>query len=470
MGTKKSSDSKRQTKLPPGKIVKSSLLLKVPLKNGKTALFSNISGAIAVVDKELEGTLERFNIPLLAKEVYGKNPITKKAIEQLVLGGMLVRCGVNELSVFEKSMNAARNQGGYGFMFIMTLKCNFRCIYCYEEHKPLEMNQETADKCIEFVLQNIKESKQKKVNVNFYGGEPLLKFGLIKYILENLKKKLPEDILITTFIVTNASLLTSDAAQILKEHNCMFAQITVDGIENIHNRMRPYADGTGSFKDVIKGLRIALNSFPNVALRVNIDKTNINKVPEFLQWLKSNNLQHKNLIIGFGQIRTATEQSGRRGEFCIPEYSWGKEFLRLTKMAKEKGFKTYFELPRLLYCGAYKKNNVIFNPDGTLINCWEGAGTTDDFIIGDVNKDPIYNEKAKIFWDRSPLQFEKCRNCDIISFCGGGCISSAYFENGTFDSVSCPYYKEKFKELVEVYIKDKLEDEGAHCHVDFDKS
>ncbi len=455
--------------LPDGELIKSRLLLKVPLKNGKNALFSNLTGAIAVVDEELENILELFDNSVKAKAVYGENPVIKKAVEQLFMGGLIVDSKADEFGLLEKTINSIKDRKDYGFMFIMTLKCNFRCVYCYEEHRPIEMIQETAEKCIEFMLQKINESKQKTVSINFYGGEPLLKFDLIKCILETLENRLPEDTKITTSIITNASLLTPDIAQFLKKHNCTFAQITVDGVESIHNKMRPYADGGESFKDVIIGLKAALSYFHRVGLRINVDKTNLDKIPEFLDWLKDNNFQHENLMINFGQIHMVTDQSKCRGEFCISDYSWGNHILTLTKVAKEMGFKASFELPRLLFCGAYNKNSIIFNPDGTLITCWEGAGTKEDFIIGDINKESIYNENARTFWERTPLKFEKCRNCDIISFCGGGCISSAYFENGTFESVSCPYYKENFKELVEMYIQDKLEDEGAHHHVDFSK-
>ncbi len=458
--------TEQRIQLPDNSLVKSNLLLKVPLKNNKIALFSNLTAAICVVDKELENILEMFKRPIKPKAVFGEDTTVKKAVEQLYIGGFIVNSNVDERKQLKKLMEQIKNKDEYGFMFIMTLKCNFRCVYCYEEHDPLELTQETADKCMEFMLSKIQKSKQKRISINFYGGEPLLKFDLIKYILETIEKKLPTDTTITTSIITNASLLTPSIAKFLKKYNCSFAQITIDGVEGIHNKMRPYANGDGSFWDVINGLKIAIDYFPRVGLRINVGNTNIYKVQEFLQWLKKNNFQCENLIISFGQIRSATEQSKKRGDFCISDYSWGKELLRLTKIAKNLNFNAQFEMPRIHYCGAYNKNSIIFNPDGTLITCWEGAGRREEFIIGDINKNPVYNKNAKIFWNRSPLNFEKCRNCDIISFCGGGCISSAYSENGTFNSVSCPYYKDNFKELVEVYIQDKLEDEKAHHRVD----
>ncbi len=434
MKTDQRIDATKNVKLP-NVLIKSSMILKAPLKNGKKAIFSNLTGAICVVDDELELVLDSFSKPMSPSEIYGNNHASKKAVEQLFLGGFLVNEGTDEVGILKKTIEKMKEPNTYGFMFIMTLRCNFRCVYCYEERNPIEFTPEMADKCIEFMIKKIKESGQKTVRINFYGGEPLFKFDMIKYILTVLEEKLPKEVKIATSIVTNGSLLTVPVAQFLKKYNCGFAQITVDGLPENHNKMRPYANGKESFSDVIAGLKVAIDHFPMISLRINIDKTNIEKVPDFLNWLKENNLRRENVIINFGQVRTTTDQSSRRGEFCIPDYSWGKELLNLTKIAKEMGFKSYFELPRLQFCGAFNKGSVIFNPDGTLITCWEAAGNKKDYVIGDINKDPVYNENAKLFWNRSPLDFEKCSKCDIVSFCGGGCISSAFSANGNLNSV-----------------------------------
>lgn len=428
-------------------------------------LFSNITGAICTIDKDVDEILEHFNTPLYANEVYREDQKIKIAIEQLFSGGYVVPKDQDEIQEFRRKVEGVKNKKAHGFMFIMTLKCNFRCVYCYEPHDEIDMSKETADKCIDFLLQKITESQQKIVPIMFYGGEPLLQFPLIKYILERISEKLPKDVKISSSIITNGSLLTSENAKLFKDYNCSTIQITVDGTQETHNRMRPYASSKGSFDDIVRGLKVALEYFPVVSLRVNVDQANLNSVPELLNWLKDNNFQRPNLIINFGQIRATTEQSGKRGTFCISDYSWGKEFLRLTNIARDMGFKAHFGLPRLLFCGAYSKGSVVFDPEGNLVTCWEGIGDK-RFIIGNVNSNPVYNQNAETFWKRNPLDFEKCKNCDIIGFCGGGCISSALSENGAMDSVSCPYYKQNFRELVELYTQQRIEDK-MYRGVDF---
>lgn len=46
-------------------------------------------------------------------------------------------------------------------------------------------------------------------------------------------------------------------------------------------------------------------------------------------------------------------------------------------------------------------------------------------MVANIFNEPIYNERAKKFYERSPLQFEECKRCNIVAFCGGGCLARA---------------------------------------------
>lgn len=63
-------------------------------------------------------------------------------------------------------------------VFWLTTDCNMKCIYCYEgnEKKKMYMNEETIDKAIEFLMTRAKELKDKRMNIEFHGGEPLLAY------------------------------------------------------------------------------------------------------------------------------------------------------------------------------------------------------------------------------------------------------------------------------------------------------
>ncbi len=444
------------------------MLLKVELEGGKTAIFSNLTGAVGVMDKELLDLLESFSSPKIPSQVSNNEEVKKNAIAALLKNGFLVEEGSNEIEVFKGKFEETRAPKQYSFMFVMTMDCNFGCVYCYESRIKSRISKETADKCIGHAIQLMKEKSQKVVPLAFYGGEPLMEFDTIKYIIEKFKAEIPGDAKIATRIVTNASLLTPERAAFLKENNCYHIQITVDGLPEIHDRRRPYRDGKGSFGEVVGGLKNALDFLPNVSLRINLDKDNIGEVGRLLEYLESSGLKRPNLHITFGQVHVSADGPRGHATKCIQDYEFGKEFLNLAKLARGMGFSASFSPPRMVFCCAYSKSSVIFNPDGSLTPCWEGV-FIDEFTVGSVNSRPVFNKNADLFYKRNPMDFEKCRKCDIVAFCGGGCISAAKAVNGDINSVACPYYRENFKEMVKLYIADCLENEKMHKKVSFVK-
>ncbi len=76
------------------------------------------------------------------------------------------------------------------YMIFVTMECNFRCSYCYEgiDKETWSMNIDIADKVIAFILTNSDFDKADEIEIAFHGGEPLLNFDIIKYIILKLNK------------------------------------------------------------------------------------------------------------------------------------------------------------------------------------------------------------------------------------------------------------------------------------------
>ena len=443
-------------KLPEKRIIKSKYLLEINLDNGKYGLCSNITGAISLIDEEMKQLLERYNKPKYYKDICNGNLKYKEATKHLLERGMLVEEDANEKKKLGDVIKKLRENSPYVFTFVLTMKCNFRCIYCYESRNPMDMNWEVAEKCINFIVEKVKETKQKIVSIMFYGGEPLLKLDLMKKILQTSKKLLPKDKKILVSAITNGSLFTKNVAEDLRDYHCSHIQITLDGLKSVHDKRRPYATGKGSFEDVVNGIKNAIPVFDSVGIRMNVDKSNENHVPEFLKWIKDNDLAQKNITVSFGQVTSFSPESTRHKDLCIPSYEYGKKFIEFVKYAQKIGINSGFSIPRYLYCGAYIKTSVMFNPNGDIVSCLEGVGDVPDFVVGNVFNTPVYNDNAKNFFERSPLNFEKCRNCEIVGFCGTGCIGKAYYENNDLNTVSCPMLKYDFEGVVKTYIQEHL--------------
>ena len=142
----------------------------------------------------------------------------------------------------------------------VTQRCNFRCSYCdysnddalrNRKHSPKSMSWETAKKAIDFFSHRIRDSKS--VSVGFYGGEPLLEFGLIKRCIEYINEVL-EGKAFSYTITTNASILTPEIARFLYENNVSLV-ISLDGPKEIHDSNRRFAaDGSGTYDVVMHNL------------------------------------------------------------------------------------------------------------------------------------------------------------------------------------------------------------------------
>lgn len=99
-------------------------------------------------------------------------------------------------------------------VFWLTTDCNMKCIYCYEgnEKKKMYMNEETIDKAIEFLMTRAKELKDKRMNIEFHGGEPLLAYKSMESIVYKLRAKCDmEEIELRFGCTTNATLLNENS-------------------------------------------------------------------------------------------------------------------------------------------------------------------------------------------------------------------------------------------------------------------
>jgi His-Xaa-Ser system radical SAM maturase HxsB len=128
-------------------------------------------------------------------------------------------------------------------MFVPTLRCNNSCCYCQASRKSasaggFDMTEAIADRAIDFMFR----SPSTALKLEFQGGEPLLNFGLVKYIVEKARSLSrqggrPLDIV----ICSNLSLVSDDILEFCREHDVCFST-SLDGPRSLHNLNRPSAE------------------------------------------------------------------------------------------------------------------------------------------------------------------------------------------------------------------------------------
>jgi len=131
-------------------------------------------------------------------------------------------------------------------------------------------------------------------HITWYGGEPLLRFDIIKEISKIL---ISENILFDASLITNGYLLNIETINQLQSLNISMIQITIDGFEEMHNKRRFLLNGNGTYKRILKNINLLLSSpfTKNILLkiRINTDKNNANDYIRFRNYLMKQ-LSHYN--------------------------------------------------------------------------------------------------------------------------------------------------------------------------------
>ncbi len=144
----------------------------------------------------------------------------------------------------------------------LTTKCNLRCKYCTfsghylyrRTHGNSDMTFETAKKAIDFFIEKSKNNQNElSPAITFYGGEPLLRFDLIKDVVELIKTYgLYEKYQYS--LTTNGILLTDEVLEYFVQNNISIL-VSLDGGKEQHDRHRVFGNGGGTFDKIMRNLR-----------------------------------------------------------------------------------------------------------------------------------------------------------------------------------------------------------------------
>ena len=117
-----------------------------------------------------------------------------------------------------------------------TTHCNARCAYCYEagiSGRDFDANQIPA--LLDFIRCR---DGANGVNLNWFGGEPLMNTSFIDRVTEALSE---DGVSFASFLITNGSLLNDSIIQErLQAWNVYDIQITIDGTEEVYRQRKNY--------------------------------------------------------------------------------------------------------------------------------------------------------------------------------------------------------------------------------------
>lgn len=333
-----------------------------------------------------------------------------------------------------------------------TLNCNFACSYCYENNEKGKMSEQTQLNIYRFVEKKIASIKE--LRLTWYGGEPLLAKEIVFGFSEKLKKLCIENnVKLTILMVSNGYLIDDATVRRLKEMNLNQVQITLDGPAEVHNKRRPLVSGKGTFNKILTNIIKLRAAGINTVIRVNIDKSNAAHIHRLLDVLEENNLKDIRVYLG----HVIDENNNKVCDSYLNLQDYSETVLIFNKALQERGFKSSGNYPRqkLNYCGADHINSFVINYDGTLYKCWLDVGLTDK-SFGNINAlDNINLSKSIKYMSYDVFEYEKCKTCNILPVCMGGCPHAALKNN----QPSCDSMKFTLKDTI-VNFYHKLNEES----------
>lgn len=181
--------------------------------------------------------------------------------------------------------------------FIVTQTCQLRCKYCYLIGKNDfgRLSFDVAMKAVDTIFRESVITSKKYVTFDFIGGEPLLEIDLISGITDYIVKKMESHGMNSWLnsyrinITTNGLLYHSTKVQeyISKHKNHLNISISIDGDKIKNDKNRVFANGKGSYDEVIRNVRLWVSQWPSVNTRMTISHDDLPYVNESLQHLIS---------------------------------------------------------------------------------------------------------------------------------------------------------------------------------------
>ncbi|MEZ5357740.1 MAG: SPASM domain-containing protein [Candidatus Zixiibacteriota bacterium] len=417
------------------------------IEDGKGLLFSSANGALAELDPESYPQVKRF----LAGTPPDSTSNGHELWEALIANEFLVDESCDELGELEQSSIRERTANDTLSLTIApTLACNFGCDYCFERHSPIRMNEETEKALLSFAEQHL--GKVNHLQTTWFGGEPTLCLSQI----ERLQAKFSElcEKIGATFepgmIVTNGYLLDKTMAIRLKAAGITLAQITLDGPKEIHDTRRPLKNGQGSFDRIIENVS-RIYDILQIALRINIDRDNIDAAADMVEELKDRGLlQHIN--VHFAQVTASGATCASIRDRCFSDREFSERQAQLYRKLFDRDI-YMVEYPQVFsggHCGAVSENSFVISPTGDIFKCWEELSLDAEKSVGNISSKVSTHRQQEngenyLAWD--PFCKSECRKCNILPICMGGCPVQG-MRMGDPDKGACSPFKYSLKEML----------------------
>lgn len=448
--------------------------------NGFNIVLDTYSGAVHCVDDlsyDIIALYENTNKEEIIEKMLEKyKDITKKDIEETIEEIEKIK---QDGKLFSKDIYEGKNLDlkkrdsvVKALCLHVAHTCNLNCEYCFAGQgkyhgKDAIMSFEVGKQALDFLVKN--SGTRKNLEVDFFGGEPLVNFDVVKQLVKyarSIEKETGKHFRFT--LTTNGMLLDDDVIDFLnKEMNNVV--LSLDGRKEINDAKRKKINGEGSYDIIVPKFQ-------------NFVKKRGNKEYYMRGTFTRNNLDFTKDIfhmadLGFKELSMEPVVSSPDTDYALKEEDLDTIFEQYEILAKEmikrrkqgNPFTFYHYMidlsggpciyKRITGCGSGTEYLAV-TPTGDFYPCHQFVGD-EKFLMGNVRDGVTNTELRDEFKLCNAYSRKECKDCWAKLYCSGGCSANAYHATGSINNVyeyGCKLFKKRIECAIMVKIAEAMEE------------
>ncbi len=341
--------------------------------------------------------------------------------------GFIVNKNIDEFGRIcfeEKQAMFTKRSNSFSVVIALGMGCNYKCTYCFQsEHdRTYHMSSDTAKDVAEYICLQLKNNPcAKKVNIRWFGGEPLLYLNAIELISNIvIEYANTNNLIYTAGIITNGRLLTEETAKRLHILHITKAQITIDGMPALYCKSKGASEE--DFHQTINNICRAAENM-KLSIRLNIPGNNARAAIAVTDYLLTEKELKGKISIYFAFLREYSSVDGIEKKAYI-EYV--KNYYWLDYVTEHFGpdvINGLYPKRKVTSCGYIRTYNACIGPEGELYKCEHCFGNL-SMIAGDIWHGWFHNSVESLYCSTIDIRINgECKKCKYLPVCMGGCAN-----------------------------------------------
>lgn len=300
----------------------------------------------------------------------------------------------------------------------VTDQCPLRCTYCHVEKRDEHLHDPTLAAFADMLERTVLAKGLKEVTLRLAGGEPVIRFAAIKDWLESAKARLAaRGCHLRVAMLSGLATLPTQVVEFVKKGNGI--SVSMDGLQEVQDRVRPLVNGSGSFEKVRKNLEKLRSEGVNPYVLVVVSNDNVDGLVEFTKWLVAQNLGFRYSFQKGGEFDRAKAAEKLRECYGVIEKAALDGTYRKFGAHRLADLSTFAS--QSAACGAGRNTCSVYLDGGIYLCQMEHGNQIPLGYVSETGRD-----LCEILVDRNVRKnfhapSAGCESCQLKEHCAGGC-------------------------------------------------